>query len=151
MEILRIKLQKDLLQKCQEYKTEQNITDETYDEFIESRINELIKDVDLSTKIEINECKCMARTWKGDSGVQCTHTKKEGDYCGKHHRMLQYDGVLRFGDIREEKPKYDLIKKKQGELEELHWLPADPIQQLQTVLDYQARKVILATPQLLVD
>jgi hypothetical protein len=151
MEILRIKLQKDLLHKCQEYKTEQNITDETYDDFVESMINELTKDIDLTVKIEINDSKCMARTWKGNSGVQCTHTKKEGDYCGKHNRMLQYDGVLRFGDIREEKPKYDLIKKKQGHLEELHWLPTDPIQQLQTVLDHQARKVILATPHLLVD
>tara|TARA_Y100000389_G_scaffold174692_1_gene184845 strand:- start:5554 stop:6012 length:459 start_codon:yes stop_codon:yes gene_type:complete len=152
MEILRIKLQKDLLQKCQEYKTEQSITDESYDEFVESRINELITDVDLTAKIEINECKCMARMWNNGNGdKQCTHTKKEDDYCGKHHRMLKYDGILRFGDIREEKPKYDLIKKKEGKIEELHWLPSDPIQQLQIVLNHQARKVILATPHLLVD
>ena len=37
MEVLLIKLQKDLLQKCQAHKTEQNITDETYDNFVESR------------------------------------------------------------------------------------------------------------------
>ena len=104
MEVLRIKLQKDLLQKCQEYKTEQNITDETYDNFVESRINELIKDVDLTAKIEINECKCMARMWNNGNGdKQCTHTKKGGDYCGKHHRMLKYDGGHWFGEC-EEKP-----------------------------------------------
>ena len=63
--------------------------------------------------------------------------------------MLKYDGILRFGDIREEKPIYDLIKQKQGELEELHWLHSDPIQQLQNVLDLQSQKIIYAGPHLI--
>ena len=47
MEIIRIKLQKDLLQKCQEYKTEKSITDESYDEFVESM------EVDLPTALDM--------------------------------------------------------------------------------------------------
>lgn len=45
MEILRIKLQKDLLQKCQDYKNEKQITDTTYEEFVTNKINDLIKDI----------------------------------------------------------------------------------------------------------
>ena len=150
MEILRIKLQKDLLQKCQDYKNEKQITDTTYEEFVTNKINELIKDIDFSTDTSIQSDKCMARLWnKGNGDKQCTHSKQTGDYCGKHCRMLKYDGVLRFGDIREEKPIYDLIKQKQGELEVLHWLHSDPIQQLQSVLDLQSQKIIYAGPHLI--
>jgi len=149
MDILLLKLQKDLLQLTQEYKQDKNISDETYDSFAESTIKELISNVDFSIDTSLQDCKCMARLWNNGKGEkQCTHSKKKGDYCDKHNRMLQNDGVLRFGDIRQDKPTYDLIKQKQGIIEPLHWIQSDPLDQLQTVLDHQSRKTLLTTPKL---
>jgi len=151
MDILKKKLSQDLYHECSIYKDQLGITDSTFDEWIQHRINECVKSVNLSMyDHQINDNLCMARVWKGNSGQQCTHTKKEGDYCGKHCRMLREEGVLRFGDIRTEKPKYDLIKQKNGLLEELPWVHSDPIQQLQTVLDNHSLKVIYSVPHLIV-
>jgi len=151
MEILKQKLKNDLLKQCQQYKQQNEITDDGFDDWLDSRVQELVEAVDLNMyDNSINETKCMARMWKDNSSHQCTHTKKEGDYCGKHTRMLKYDGILRFGDIRSEIPRYDLIKQKEGILEELSWLNPDPLKQLQGILDLQAQKVIHTTPHLIV-
>jgi len=96
-----------------------------------------------------DESKCTARLWQ--DGRQCKYTRVEGCYCGKHSIMLKQEGVLRFGDIREKKPTHDLIKLKNGYSEKLNWTEPNPLQQLQTMLDQQSRKVILTTPRLLVN
>jgi hypothetical protein len=151
MEILRLKLKNDLLELCETYKTTHSITEDTYDDFVKEQIDLLVKDVNFRIDTTIDERKCMARLWnKGLGEKQCTHCKKSGDYCDKHNRMLAYDGVLRFGDIRKERPTHDLIKQKQGILDKLNWFQSDPIDQLQIILDLQSRKTILATPDLLV-
>ena len=152
MDILRIKLVNDLLDKCLEYKTEQNIVDETYDNFIKSRIDELVKDVDISQPAVIDETKCMARLWnQGKGEKQCSNRRKVGEYCGHHSKELSIQGILRFDDIRKDKPKYDLIKKKNGILEELPWIDPNSINQLQTILDLHSQKIIYATPHLITD
>lgn len=159
MDIIQLKLKEDLLDKCMEYrrsiKNQCELKDsqfeEPFDEWIEEKINKLVSEHQLTftPTNQINPCKCMARTWnKGQGEKQCTHLKKDGDYCDKHKRMLQYEEVLRFGDIRNEKPKYDLIKQKNGKLEELQWVSPDPIEAFQKVLDIQSRKVIYASKNL---
>ena len=149
MEIIKIKLKQELHKKCQDYKVKYNITDEGFDNWLSERINQLVDPIDFSMyQNKIDETKCMARLWKDNSSHQCNHTKKIGDYCGKHHRILTNDGILRFGDIREEIPKYDLIKQKEGILEELPWVDPDPINQLQSVLDIQSQKIIHASSNL---
>ena len=44
-----------------------------------------------------------------------------------------------------------ILKLKNGISEKLYWIEPNPLQQLQNVLDQQARKVILTTPRLLVN
>ena len=55
------------------------------------------------------------------------------------------------GDIRDKKPTHDLIKLKNGLSEKLYWVDPNPINQLQSVLNQQKRKVILSTPTLIID
>jgi hypothetical protein len=157
MDILQLKMTKDLLKMTLDYAIEKNIEIDT--EWIQSRIQIHMVEHKMSfpelgngTSKHSMDRRCCARLWKDQTGKdQCTHEKVEGDYCEKHNRMLQLDGVLRFGDIREEKPKYDLIKFNKGIVETLHWIDSNPVQQLQNVLNQQARKVIISTPKLVLD
>jgi hypothetical protein len=152
MDILRISLAHDLWTKCQEYKEEKGIVDETFDSWLRTKIQEAVDSVDLTSQTTINDTTCMARIWnKGHGHKQCTNKRKEGEYCGHHMRMLAYEGVLRFGHIREQRPEHDLIKLKNGSTHRLHWLHPDPLVQLQHVLDRQALKVIVSTPTLVLN
>ena len=54
--------------------------------------------------------------------------------------MVRFYGTLRFGDIREKRPKYDLIKLKEGKKEKLTWIQQDPLLRLQNLLDKQQKK-----------
>ena len=80
--------------------------------------------------------------------VYSAHAKKNGDYCDKHNRMIKIDGLLRFGDIREERPAYDLIKQQQGDLVRLQWIEPDPMKRLQNLLDKQQQKIINSTSRI---
>ena len=154
MEILHLKLKKDLLKLALEYYNEGDEGDEEeFKEWITQRINSYITDKKIyfsfTNETRVDPMKCSARIWDNGKGEkQCTHKIKEGCYCNKHHEMIKREGVLRFGDIRDKKPTHDLIKLKNGEIEKLHWI--DP-NQLQSVLNQQQRKVILSTPTLIVD
>jgi len=140
-----LKLKQDLLKNLTIYCDENNFKKDN----LQLLINKYVKHELFSfyKPPEINCEKCHARLW--DKGLQCTHYKKEGDYCNKHNRMIKIDGLLRFGDIREEKPKYDLIKLKDGKREKLNWINPDPINRLQELLDKHQRKLIQTTPQLI--
>ena len=149
MEILQLKLKQDLVQLAQEYSKETVVS-----KWIEKRIDSYVDETKMSfdTELQIKDTCCCARLWnKGQGEKQCTHKRITGDYCDKHNRMLKYDTVLRFGDIREERPNYDLIKQTNGQTERLHWTDHNPVSRLQGVLDKQSKKVILVTPTLLVN
>jgi len=151
MDILQLKLKQDLLQLALEHIKESTIDDTNWiQERIDSYVDE--KKMSFDKELQINDNLCTARLWnRGQGEGQCTHKRVTGDYCGKHNRMLKYDGVLRVGDIREERPNYDLIKQKNGQTERLHWTNHNPMDRLQNVLDQQSKKVILSTPSLLVN
>ena len=158
MEILHLKLKKDLLKLALEYYNEGDESgegdEEEFKEWVTQRINSYITDKNIefsfTNETRVDPMKCSARIWDNGKGEkQCTHKIKEGCYCKKHHEMIKREGgVLRFGDIRDKRPTHDLIKLKNGEIEKLHWI--DP-NQLQSVLNQQQRKVILSTPKLIVD
>ena len=151
MDILKQKLSQELYDMSIQFMQENSIEKEGLNGKIKTRISELVTDVDFSLpQTERNQNKCKARVW--DSllgGKQCSHNCKKGDYCDKHNRMLVIDKVLRFDDIRNPPPDYDLIKMKQGIYEPLTWLKSDPIQQLQDVLDLQSKKVVYSVPNLI--
>ena len=148
MEILQLKMVKDLLKMSLDYAKEMNV--EVDSEWIQDRIKFHMNEHKMSfPELRNDESKCTARLWQ--DGRQCSSNRVEGCYCGKHDRMLKHEGVLRFGDIREKKPTHDLIKLKNGISEKLDWIEPNPLQQLQNVLDQQSRKVILTTPKLLVN
>ena len=144
MEIIQLKLHKDLCKLCVDY------CPEIDKEWLTEQINGYTKDISFLT--ETLHCKdtCNARVWdKGRGEKQCTHKKVKGDYCNKHRSMLDTYGVLRFGDITEKKPVYDLIKLQNEYTEKLHWINPNPLLQLQNVLDSQALKIIYTTPTLI--
>ena len=149
MEILQLKMTKDLLKMSLDYSKETNIDSD----WIQDRIKFHMNEHKMSFPEPRNdESKCNARIWNlGKGEKQCTHKRVEGSYCDKHNRMLKIDGVLRFGDMIDKKPTHDLIKLKNGISEKLNWVDPNPLQQLQIVLDQQSRKVILTTPRLLVN
>lgn len=147
MEILKEKLKRDLTSAMDEYQTKSSR--HINPEWIRSTIDILVSNVEFPfPKTEpIHPDKCKARIWANKLGGQCTHNHVKGDYCKKHQQLLYDYGVLRFGDIRKPKPKYDLIKQNQ---EPLPWEPTDPIYLLEQVLQLQARKIIVASPHLIV-
>ena len=160
MEILHLKLKQDLLQKSLEYYNEGDEGDEgdeeEFKEWITQRINSYISEKKISFSFtnvtRVDPMKCSARVWDNGKGEkQCTHKIKEGCHCKKHHEMIKREGVLRFGDIRDKRPTHDLIKLKNGDIERLHWIDPIPMNQLQSLLNKQQRKVILSTPKLIVD
>tara|TARA_B110000285_G_scaffold194218_1_gene223731 strand:+ start:891 stop:1439 length:549 start_codon:yes stop_codon:yes gene_type:complete len=51
--------------------------------------------------------KCMARLWNDHYGGQCSHNKKEKDYCMVHYKLIKKRGILQFGRIDELKPERD--------------------------------------------
>lgn len=148
MDILLLKLKQELEIELNEYIETKSEGNTTVD--IKSIIDEKVKPELFQLSInDYDECKCNARLW--DKGYQCTHTKKsDSDYCDKHNRMIRYEGVLRFGDIREPKPKYDQIKLKNGIKDKLNWIHPDPLIRLQNLLDKHQKKLIEAAPKLVV-
>lgn len=151
MDILQLKLEKELLQLALDYIKECTIDDKNW---IQKRINFYVDEINImfdtkQTKQTKHKNACCARLW--DTGIQCSSTIKIRDYCGKHNKMLDTYGVLRFGDIREERPYYDLIKLKNGITERLHWINPNPLERLQVLLDQQCKKVILSSRDLIVN
>jgi hypothetical protein len=150
-EVLTIKLQRDLLKLSQDYAAQLGV------ELDSDFINETIQKHTQSVSFDLNdiECsvpleeRCCARRWWNSRDTACTHRKTRGDYCDKHNQMIAEYGVLRFDDIRNTKPKYDLIKLQSGIREKLNWAEP-PEDQLQSILNQQQRKVILTTPKLIV-
>ena len=153
MEILHLKLKKDLLKLALDY------YDKSDEKWLTDKIDSYMNNMNNNKKISfsfnetrINPIKCSARIWDNGRGEkQCTHKIKEGFHCNKHHEMIKKEGVLRFGDIRDKKPTHDLIKLKNGHSEKLNWVDPNPINQLQSVLNKQRKKVLLSTPKLIID
>jgi hypothetical protein len=153
-EVLTIKLKRDLLKASQGYAAELGV--ELDSDFINEKIQEHTQSISFdfnkpyykTSKIS-KEDRCCARIWKSEVDYWCGHRKTRGDYCDKHNQMISEHGVLRFDDIRNPPPKHDLIKLKTGERERLYYT-SPPEKRLQSVLDTQQRKVILATPKLIV-
>ena len=153
MDILKIKLKCDLFLLSLKYIKDKKIDEDEFTKWIETKINNHVdkNNISFSEKKRIDEKKCSARVWNNGCEKQCTHSIVKNGYCKKHNTMINEEGVLRFGDIKEKKPKYDLIKLKNKEIEKLYWINPDPLQQLDIVLDNHKRKVILASKHLLVD
>jgi len=156
MDVIQIKMKRDLLKMSLEYSENLDIDKDEFSEWIHKRIEHYISEKKMSfDQLLIDakhplETRCNARLYTNRTGKdQCTHQRmKDSTYCQKHTQMIKREGVLRFGDIGEEIPNYDLIKQKQGISERIYWEHSDPIQQLQQILDQQKRKVILSTPKL---
>ena len=56
--------------------------------------------------------------------------------------MKRYDGGLRCRDIKDKKPKYDLVKLKDGKKEKLNWIEPNHLIRLENLLDKQQKKMI---------
>ena len=156
MDILCLKLKKDLSLKLKEYSQMMDyISCVNYDEqyitdIVENHVSPEV--FQFNVKQEYDETKCQARLWAREGkGIQCNHSKcSDSDYCDKHHSMIRFYGTLRFGDIREKRPKYDLIKLKEGKKEKLTWIQQDSLIRLQNLLDKQQKKIINASSSLVV-
>jgi hypothetical protein len=160
METLNLKLKQDLLQKSLEYYNESDEGNEDGEEEFKKWVTQRIvyyiseKNISFSSTKEckVRDCeRCFARKWGNSTGVRCTKKIKENCYCGTHLNELKREGVLRFGDIRDKRPTHDLIKLKNGHSEKLYWVDPNPINQLQSLLNQQQRKVLLSTPKLIID
>ena len=160
MDIIKIKMMKDLLSMSNNYMDEINRHDpsidrDEYSNWIKHKIHTYIDQTNISFTRGNNmnsKNRCTARLWNGGQGEkQCTHQKTTTEYCEKHNTMLSKEGVLRFGDIRDDRPPLDLIKKKNNIIEKLHWIDPDPLSQVQDVLDNQQRKVICCGHKLIVN
>tara|TARA_B110000285_G_C15099882_1_gene604358 strand:- start:1248 stop:1688 length:441 start_codon:yes stop_codon:yes gene_type:complete len=138
MDLLCLKLKKDLKSELDVYTKEKGYPVEN----LGTLIDDAVKPELFHFKIqEYDETKCQARLWS--KGLQCDHSKTEcSDYCNKHQDMIRYYGTLRFGDIKDKKPKYDLIKLKDGEKERLNWIEPNPLIRLENLLDKQQQKMI---------
>ena len=149
MEILRLQLKNDVTQRIEDYIQTHSIDVDRY--WLKHTINILITHIPFplpSPIIDIDPHKCRARIWRNRTGLQCTHTPNDTVYCKKHIDMIKCYGVLRFGDMNEPKPTFDLIKQTQ---EPLLWEDPDPLTMLQQVLLLQSRKVIVSTPLLIIN
>jgi len=154
MEILHLKLKKDLLKLALDYNKDKS--EEEFTEWVTQRIDSYISEKKISFSFtnenRLDPTKCSARMWNNGTGEkQCTHKISESCHCKKHNTMLEREGLLRFGDIRDKRPTHDLIKLKNGEIEKLHWIDPNPLNRLQSVLNQQERKVVLSTPKLIVN
>ena len=154
MEIIVLKMKRDLLKMSLEYTDNLDIDEEEFSHWITERINHYIDKEKISFSKDENDTQknnCSARLWNNGRGEkQCTHKRTDTDYCDKHNRMLREEGVLRFGDVRDSRPTHDLIKKKNNIIEKLHWIDPDPLNQIQQVLDKQRKKVICCGTKLIV-
>jgi len=120
MEILYLKLKQDFLKLALDYN--KNKSEEEFKKWVTQRIDSYTSEKKISfsstQECKVRDCeRCNARLW--DTGERCTHKIKEGNYCKKHNTMLEREGVLRFGDIRDKRPTHDLIKLKNGEIREI--------------------------------
>ena len=138
MDILCLKLKKDLKSELDVYTKEKGYPVEN----LGTLIDDAVKPTLFHFKIrEYSETNCQARLWS--KGLQCGFSKADGcDYCNTHHVMLRENGTLRFGDIKDKKPKYDLIKLKDGKKEKLNWIEPNPLIRLENLLDKQQQKMI---------
>ena len=147
MEIVKLKLKQDVLQRVNDYSNDSHklINQQWLTECIDILVDSISLPLPPS-EMTINPLHCYARVWSNRKGCQCTHKPVQKGYCQKHLDMIETHGVLRFGDIREPRPEYDLIKQSK---EKLSWEDTDPLSKLNYVLQHQSKKVILATPHLI--
>ena len=153
MEMLQLKMKQDLLKMSLDYTENLDIDKDEFSNWIIHKIDYYIDKQKISfSKDKYSENKCTARLWNGGKGEkQCTHNKTTDQYCKKHTKMLNEEGILRFGDIRDDRPSHDLIKKKNNIIEKLYWIDSDPLNQLQGVLNMQCKKVVCCAPKLIVN
>lgn len=138
MDILCLKLKKDLKEALELYSKEKRYPIENLDTLIDDVVKPEVFNFNIQ---EYDETKCQARLWS--KGLQCVHKKACGEeYCNKHLDMKRYYGVLRFGDIKDKKPKYDLVKLKDGKKEKLNWIEPNPLIRLENLMDKQQQKMI---------
>ena len=138
MDILCLKLKKDLKEALGSYSKEKGYPVENLGTLIDEAVKPELFNFNNQA---YDENKCQARLWS--KGLQCGFSKADGcDYCSHNHQdMLRVYGTLRFGDIKDKKPKYDLIKLKQGKNERLNWIEPCPLTRLQNLLDKQSCKM----------
>jgi hypothetical protein len=138
MDILYLKLKKDLKGELEVFSKEKGYPVENLGTLIDEAVKPELFNFNNQ---EYDENKCQARLWS--KGLQCDHSKTEcSDYCNKHQDMIRYYGILRFGDIKDKKPKYDLIKLKECKKEKLNWIEPNPLIRLENLLDKQQHKMI---------
>lgn len=138
MDILCLKLKKDLKEALEVFSKEKGYHLENLDTLIDETVKPEVFNFNIK---EYDETKCQARLWS--KGLQCVHCKTEGEeYCNKHLDMIRYYGILRFGDIKDKKPKYDLVKLKDGKKEKLNWVEPNPLIRLENLMDKQQQKMI---------
>ena len=138
MDLLCLKLKKDLKSELDVYTKEKGYPVENLDTLIDDAVKPELFHFKIQ---EYDETKCQARLWS--KGLQCDYCKAVGqEYCNTHLDMIRYHGTLRFGDIKDKKPKYDLIKLKDGEKERLNWIEPNPLIRLENLLDKQQQKMI---------
>ena len=62
----------------------------------------------MNASCEYNKCKCHAYIMVNDKKVQCSRSKKQGDFCVTHYRQNEKD-ILKYGKI-----DIDKINKKKN-------------------------------------
>lgn len=149
MDIIRLKLQSDLISLCDEFIKESNI--QITHEQLENMVHEKVKDVNLKSKNHrnkksLNSIKsrlCIARVWGDQMGGQCRCEKICNNLCNSHQKMMDKYGVLRFGTVLEDKPTYDLIKLNcHNKKEKLIWYKEDhPMEKLYNILQSHNNKI----------
>jgi len=146
-DIMIIKLKQDLLTKCKEY--QEDIDVDVLHRLIESRTQDVVFNLSEDKSKVKKEERCSARTWSHMKGMRCRcKSILNSDYCGCHSKEMKVKGHLRFDDVKNPPPEFDITKLESGWREKLYWRPSAE-QELQNLLDKQSRKVILTTPKLI--
>jgi len=147
MDVIRIKLQRDILKMSLEYVSELDIDKEEFTKWVQPFIetySHTAMDEFKPKEIQIDESKCIARLW--NDGRQCSFTKMNDTYCGHHIREIKINDLLRFGNMKEPRPDCDQVKQN-GEV--LNWKNPNHIEELETILNVHKRKVAVASKHLL--
>ena len=73
----------------------------------------------MNASCEYNKCKCHAYIMVNDKKVQCSRSKKQGDFCATHYRQNEKN-ILKYGKIDIDKISNDKISCKKRNIKNIN-------------------------------
>jgi len=139
-DLLKIKLEQDLLDELSDKFNYENITKDKYLLLCKQKIKDKIVNIQFLEKrkdiSEPSDNRCCARIWDSHYGTRCRYKKNKTDYCKHHNNMIKRTGKLVNNRYDEDKPLF------RGKGNRIPWFVNSNVEMLDNIIQNQQNSLI---------